>query len=226
MTLLLIFGRSHSSLVGITDLGYMINYAMFQRNGRSGYVLKPEAIRLAQKDLLAKRTDHVFRVKIISGQQLPRPKDVFGREIGEVVDPYVEVTLFVPDWPIVADHKKPSEKDKVKQAKTPDSAPNAQAALQPATSTSGASSPGYSLTRRTSTVKKNGFNPVWEEHLALPFDCAGDMMDLIFVRFTVKQEVKDSDEPLAVYCASLGSLQQGVFVSFVLRGRPVSDILI
>lgn len=212
--------------MGITDLGYMINYAMFQRNGRSGFVLKPEAIRLAQKDLLAKRTDHVFRVKIISGQQLPRPKDVFGREIGEVVDPYVEVTLFVPDWPIVADHKKPSEKDKVKQAKTPDSAPNAQAALQPATSTSGASSPGYSLTRRTSTVKKNGFNPVWEEHLALPFDCAGDMMDLIFVRFTVKQEVKDSDEPLAVYCASLGSLQQGVFVSFVLRGRPVSDILI
>lgn len=79
MTLLLIFGRSHSSLVGITDLGYMINYAMFQRNGRSGYVLKPEAIRLAQKDLLAKRTDHVFRVKIISGQQLPRPKDVFAR---------------------------------------------------------------------------------------------------------------------------------------------------
>ena len=182
---------------------------MFQRNGRSGYVLKPDAIRLAQKDLLSKRTNHVFRVKIISAQQLPHPKDALMREIGErqVVDPYVEVTLFVPYWPIVGEKN---------TAKAPESvAPHGQVSPLPGTSTNVATSStqSYHITRRTSTVKKNGFNPVWEEHLSLPFKCVGDMMDLIFVRFTVKQEVKDTDEPLAVYCASLGSLQQGVYLS-------------
>lgn len=193
----------------------MINYAMFQRNGRSGYVLKPEAIRLAQKDLLAKRTKHIFYVKIISGQQLPRPKDASGREIGErqVADPYVEVTLFVPDWPIVSDGKKDrgGGKEKGKLGKSNDPISNGHSSLLLGTSNNAASTPGYAVTARTSTVKKNGFNPIWEEELGLKFDCAGDMMDLIFVRFLVKQEAKDTDEPLAVYCTSLGSLQQGEY---------------
>ena len=43
-------------------------------------------------------------------------------------------------------------------------------------------------------------------------------MDLIFVRFTVKQEDKEDVEPLAVYCSSLGSLEQGKHVFFVPVG--------
>lgn len=35
------------------------------------------------------------------------------------------------------------------------------------------------------------------------------MMDLVFVRFAVRHEGRDEEDPLAVYCASLGSLQQG-----------------
>lgn len=62
---------------------------------------------------------------------------------------------------------------------------------------------------KSGVVKNNGFNPVWEEDLSLPFDCVGDMRDLIFVRFAVKQEDKEDDEPLAVYCSSLGSLNLG-----------------
>ncbi|KAF8972699.1 hypothetical protein BDZ97DRAFT_1913185 [Flammula alnicola] len=54
----------------LIDLGYMINHAMFQRNGRSGYVLKPDAIRLAQKEVLTKRTFHSLNMKVISAQQL------------------------------------------------------------------------------------------------------------------------------------------------------------
>ena len=58
------------------DLGYMINYAMFQRYGRSGYVLKPPAVRLAQKkDLLSKQTLRSFEVTIISVQPLSIPRD-------------------------------------------------------------------------------------------------------------------------------------------------------
>ncbi|KAI6008056.1 PLC-like phosphodiesterase [Pisolithus marmoratus] len=63
------------------DLGTMINHAMFQRNGRAGYILKPEALRLPDKGVLAPRTPHHLDVTIISAQQLPRPKDSTGHEI-------------------------------------------------------------------------------------------------------------------------------------------------
>ncbi|KAF8799792.1 PLC-like phosphodiesterase [Phlegmacium glaucopus] len=85
------------------DLGYMINHPMFQRNGRSGYVLKPPAVHLShKKDLLAQKTLHSFEVTIISAQQLPRPRDASGLEVLDkaIVDPYVEVTLYIPDWPV------------------------------------------------------------------------------------------------------------------------------
>ena len=46
------------------DLGYMINHAMFQRNGRAGYVLKPLALRTTDKQLLSKRTEHFLDIKV------------------------------------------------------------------------------------------------------------------------------------------------------------------
>ena len=46
------------------DLGYMINHAMFQRNGRAGYVLKPLALRSNDKALLAKRTKHLLNITV------------------------------------------------------------------------------------------------------------------------------------------------------------------
>jgi hypothetical protein len=75
---------------------------MFQRNGRSGYVLKPMALRQnSGKDLLLKTTTHTFDITIISAQQLPHRRDASGKEAQDkaIVDPYVEVTLYVPDWP-------------------------------------------------------------------------------------------------------------------------------
>ncbi|KAG6836608.1 hypothetical protein H0H93_006158 [Arthromyces matolae] len=203
------------------DLGYMINHAMFQRNGRAGYVLKPAAllgpalppqppstpthphphlhlrshsptpsftsgpggIPHLSKDLLLKHTKHHFDVSIISAQQLPRPKDSLGREIPEkgTVDPFVEVSIHVPDWP--------STTGVGMLSTTP--------------------TPARAHAYRTGVVKGNGFNPVWEEKLRIPFECVGDMRDLIFVRFVVRANEKEDVEPLAVYCASLGSLGMG-----------------
>ncbi|KAF8799785.1 PLC-like phosphodiesterase [Phlegmacium glaucopus] len=183
------------------DLGYMINHAMFQRNGRSGYVLKPPAVRLShKKDLLAQKTLHSFEVTIISAQQLPRPRDASGLEVLDkaIVDPYVEVTLYIPDWPV-----------------TPPPTP------LPSSPPGMSSTPARSISSRTSVVKKNGFNPVWEEKLRITFDCVGDMIDLVFVRFVVRQEDKDGEEPLAVYCASLGSLQHAVSLGH--RHLPLHD---
>ena len=241
----------------------MINHAMFQRNGRSGYVLKPAAVRLSQKkDLLAKRTLHSFEVTIISAQQLPRPRDASGLEVLDkgIVDPYVEVTVYVPDWPpvghvggggVVGDERKKdkgkeeiqkeeettttsttdddqvnnaddddfyhvNEDDTILPSPSPSPLP---LLLQPLPAPTGGSlsSPARSISSRTSVVKKNGFNPVWEEKLCITFDCVGgDMMDLVFVRFVVRQEKdKDGEEPLAVYCASMGSLQCGMLYPFL-----------
>ncbi|KAF9531258.1 1-phosphatidylinositol-4,5-bisphosphate phosphodiesterase 1 [Crepidotus variabilis] len=182
------------------DLGYMINQAMFQRNGRAGYVLKPEALRHPEKaELLSKRTQHFFDITIISAQQLPRLRDAQGREIihKSIVDPFVQVSLHIPDWthsPFLPD----SHANSVKYSPSTNGS---------ATSVSSA----RTVTVRTKVVKDNGFNPVWEEELCIPFDCLGDMKDLIFVEIQVRQEGKedDDDEPIGVYCIPLGCLQQG-----------------
>ncbi|KAG6890441.1 hypothetical protein C0992_001634 [Termitomyces sp. T32_za158] len=228
------YWSSGTQLVAINwetfDLGYMINHAMFQRNGRAGYVLKPAALLgpaphplpstpvhphsphqhlrshsptpssasgsgsnlFLSKDLLFKHTKHHFDVSIISAQQLPRPKDSSGHEISEknLVDPFVEVSIHVPDWPSTTG-----------------------TGMLPTTPT-----PARAHTYRTGVVKGNGFNPVWEEKLRIPFECVGDMRDLVFVRFVVRASEKEDVEPLAVYCASLGSLEMGEpFVSISTR---------
>ncbi|KAG2142733.1 1-phosphatidylinositol-4,5-bisphosphate phosphodiesterase 1 [Suillus bovinus] len=173
------------------DLGYMINHAMFQRNGRAGYVLKPLALRTHDKELLSRHTQHSLEIVVISAQQLPRPKDSLGHEIMDksTVDPYVEVSIHVPDWPHASHNQSPSS------SATP--------------SPSSPGSTGRLLSRRTNSVKNNGFNPVWQEALSLPFDCVGDMFDLIFVRFAVRRDGDNDEEPIAVYCVSLGSLAMG-----------------
>ncbi|KAH7910331.1 PLC-like phosphodiesterase [Hygrophoropsis aurantiaca] len=172
------------------DLGYMINHAMFQRNGRAGYVLKPEALRIADKDQLARRTQHFLNVTVISAQQLPRPKDALGREIVDksIVDPYVEVSIHIPDWT----HSPYPNESTISLGQSPPT-----------------STPSLIATYRTNAVKNNGFNPVWQESMRIPFDCVGGMQDLIFVRFAVRRDGENDDEPIAVYCVSLGSLAMG-----------------
>jgi hypothetical protein len=46
------------------DLGYVINRAMFQRNGRCGYVLKPLALRSQDKSLFSKQTRHYLDITV------------------------------------------------------------------------------------------------------------------------------------------------------------------
>lgn len=72
-------------------------------------------------------------------------------------------------------------------------------------------------TYRTTTVKNNGFNPVWEESVSIPFTCVGDMWDLVFVQFSVMDEA-DNGQPLALYCTSLGSLRQGMYRAKRFKG--------
>ncbi|KAH7337416.1 PLC-like phosphodiesterase [Rhizoctonia solani] len=160
------------------DLGNMMNQSMFMRNGRAGYLLKPEALRVKDKDLLAKRVDYILEITIISAQQIPRKRDENGREIIKdgLVDPLVEVSLHTPEYPSTG-----------------------------------------SKTYRTTAIPGNGFNPIWEETVSIPFTCVADMWDLTFLRLAVMDD-GDDDEPLAVYCSPLGSLRKGY------RHLPLHDL--
>ncbi|KAF8652863.1 hypothetical protein AX16_004112 [Volvariella volvacea WC 439] len=209
------------------DLGYMINQAMFHRNGRSGYVLKPEALRDPSLSMLSKRTRHYLDVKIISAQQLPRPRDSTGQEIIEksIVDPFVEVSLHIPDWnhsPFVrSDQSQQPTKSATGSGSTTSSATasSAGAKLVPSPPP-GAVPPTISSARyKTQVIKDNGFNPFWNQEFNIPFDCVGDMKDLIFVQFSVRQKGKDDedDEPLAVYCTSLGCLASGYPATYSIQ---------
>ncbi|KAL0945759.1 hypothetical protein HGRIS_012048 [Hohenbuehelia grisea] len=212
------------------DIGFTINNAMFQRNARTGYVLKPLALRdPAAKDLLGRRTRHVLSVNVISAQQLPRAKDASGRQriTDSGVDPFVEIALHVPDWtsaPFLPNGQVVTRTEGsneftgsvagVSAGRVPGTGPASAYAPSHGPSAATASA-ARTISYRTSVVKNNGFNPIWEEELKLPFDCVGGreggMMDLVFVRFTVRQEGRedDGDPPLATFCASLGHLQQG-----------------
>lgn len=108
------------------------------------------------------------------------------------------MSLLIPDWS--------------QSPFLPESATKAGAKYSPPTgaSTTSATS-ARTISTRTGVVRDNGFNPVWNEPLHLPFDCVGGMTDLIFVKFTVRQKGKDDDDddPLAIYCVPLGTLNEG-----------------
>ncbi|KAG5715311.1 1-phosphatidylinositol-4,5-bisphosphate phosphodiesterase 1, partial [Termitomyces sp. T112] len=180
------------------DLGYTMNQAMFQRNGRAGFVLKPEALR-GNDELLSKYSKHVLEITIISAHQLPRLKDKRGQEVVEksIVDPLVQVTLHIPDW-----------------TQPPFALTTGSTASLPTLSAPGDPVPPSSriVTVRTRAVQNNGFNPIWRETLRLPFDVVGgkEMLDLVFVQISVLEDDYDEedDEPIAVYCTPLSCLER------------------
>ncbi|KAJ7059156.1 phosphoinositide-specific phospholipase C [Mycena amicta] len=176
------------------DVGFAINHAMFQRNGGTGYVLKPPALRLSShKELLSKTTEHVLELSIISAQQLSSPRDG-PPDSQRSVDPFVEVSLYIPDW----SGFQTSQQSGLLLAQ-PSNSPLAAPISNP-------------VVYRTSAVKNNGFNPTWEEKLRIPFTCVGDMLDLVFVRFAVRQDgagAGDDDSLLGVYCTPLACLPSG-----------------
>ncbi|TPX62191.1 phosphoinositide phospholipase C [Powellomyces hirtus] len=72
------------------DRGMQLNNALFMLNGRCGYVLKPPSLRAKVGEVVEKTRPVVLKIKIISGQQLPKPKDSTG---STVIDPYIEVEI-------------------------------------------------------------------------------------------------------------------------------------
>nr|XP_061814059.1 1-phosphatidylinositol 4,5-bisphosphate phosphodiesterase eta-2-like [Nerophis lumbriciformis] len=75
-----------------------LNRAKFSSNGNCGYILKPKIMRKGAfnpnlEDPLPGQKKIQLVLKIISGQQLPKPKDSMFGDRGEIIDPFVEVEI-------------------------------------------------------------------------------------------------------------------------------------
>ncbi|XP_022602412.1 1-phosphatidylinositol 4,5-bisphosphate phosphodiesterase eta-2-like [Seriola dumerili] len=75
-----------------------LNQAKFSSNGNCGYILKPKCMCKAAfnpmlEDPLPGHRKTQLVLKIISGQQLPKPKDSMFGDRGEIIDPFVEVEI-------------------------------------------------------------------------------------------------------------------------------------
>uniref|UniRef100_A0A672NPW7 Phosphoinositide phospholipase C n=1 Tax=Sinocyclocheilus grahami TaxID=75366 RepID=A0A672NPW7_SINGR len=75
-----------------------LNRAKFAANGNCGYVLKPKCMckgvfNPMLEDPLPGHRKSQLVLKIISGQQLPKPKDSMLGDRGEIIDPFVEVEI-------------------------------------------------------------------------------------------------------------------------------------
>uniref|UniRef100_H3DBC1 Phosphoinositide phospholipase C n=1 Tax=Tetraodon nigroviridis TaxID=99883 RepID=H3DBC1_TETNG len=75
-----------------------LNRAKFSANGNCGYILKPKCMRKGAfnptlEDPLPGRRKTQLVLKVISGQQLPKPKDSMFGDRGEIIDPFVEVEI-------------------------------------------------------------------------------------------------------------------------------------
>lgn len=170
-----------------------------------------------------RKTKHLLHIKVISAQQLPRPRDTQGHEIIDknTVDPYVKVAIHIPIWasdqtsesiaPIsvastdnhAAAPGKVTSKSSTQEAVLVESGPAGE-------EEAGAAVGEREVKVKTKTIPNNGFNPVWNEKLTLPFDVFGEgMNDVIFVRFLVKDSNMEKDGFVGGYCTSLGSLEMG-----------------
>nr|XP_034989549.1 1-phosphatidylinositol 4,5-bisphosphate phosphodiesterase eta-1 isoform X2 [Zootoca vivipara] len=75
-----------------------LNQAKFRMNGNCGYVLKPQQMCKGtfnpySTDPLPAFPKKQLLLKIISGQQLPKPPDSVLGDRGEIIDPFVEVEI-------------------------------------------------------------------------------------------------------------------------------------
>ncbi|XP_036163360.1 1-phosphatidylinositol 4,5-bisphosphate phosphodiesterase eta-2 isoform X3 [Myotis myotis] len=75
-----------------------LNRAKFSANGNCGYVLKPQCMCQGifnpnSEDPLPGQLKKQLVLRIISGQQLPKPRDSMLGDRGEIIDPFVEVEV-------------------------------------------------------------------------------------------------------------------------------------
>ncbi|KAJ6091276.1 hypothetical protein N7467_003245 [Penicillium canescens] len=178
------------------DIGMQMNQAMFAAGtDRTGYILKPESLRLpAPEDGTKKRKTERkmvrFSIDVISAQQLPRPRTI-GQD--DNINPYVEIETFSAD-------------DRGQSFVLGEGGMDASAR-------NGMSGIGYPHRRRTKIEQSNGYSPVFNDKFKLSLETK--YPDLVFVRWTVwsstdgRSAGNNNSVQLATFTAKLTSLSQG-----------------
>ncbi|EEP78800.1 conserved hypothetical protein [Uncinocarpus reesii 1704] len=180
------------------DVGMQMNQAMFAAgNDRTGYVLKPESLRVPPS--LNYTTDGKpkidrqllrFSVDVISAQQLPRSR---GMGPDDSINPYIEIEILSAD-------------DKKKGVAYGEGGVNAS-------NRNGLSGIGLPHRRRTRIEQKNGFNPIFGDQFR--FSLETKYPDLVFIRWIVWNSTDgrsfggNNSTQLATFTAKLSSLNQG-----------------
>ncbi|OQE14467.1 hypothetical protein PENSTE_c035G07460 [Penicillium steckii] len=178
------------------DIGMQMNQAMFAAGtDRTGYVLKPDCLRLpapgnGNEKRKTERRLVKFSVDVISAQQLPRPRSI-GPD--DNINPYVEIEIFSAD-------------DRGQSLAFGEGGMDASAR-------SGMSGIGYPHRRRTKIEQSNGYSPVFNDRFKLSLETK--YPDLVFVRWTVWSSMdgrsagNNNSIQLATFTAKLTSLSQG-----------------
>lgn len=138
-------------------------HGRFLDNGNSGYVLKPKCFNFDEEYLAVvnrkeSKTRKQMQVKVISGFQLPKPKD---SKKGEIIDPFIKIEIHGVS------------RDKQDQ--------------------------------KSSVIKNNGFNPVWNEEFVFNVD----VPELALVRFVVYDSDRYVDDFIGYYVVPFNSLMEG-----------------
>jgi phosphatidylinositol phospholipase C delta len=178
------------------DIGMQMNQAMFAAGtDRTGYILKPESLRLpvVEDGTQKRKTERKmirFSVDVISAQQLPRPRTI-GQD--DNINPYVEIEMFSAD-------------DRGQSFVFGEGGMDASAR-------NGMSGIGYPHRRRTKIEQSNGYSPVFNDKFKLSLETK--YPDLVFVRWTVwsstdgRSAGNNNSVQLATFTAKLTSLSQG-----------------
>ncbi|KAL4934122.1 putative 1-phosphatidylinositol-4,5-bisphosphate phosphodiesterase Plc1 [Aspergillus undulatus] len=176
------------------DVGMQMNQAMFAAGSdRTGYVLKPESLRVPSSETDTRITERKlvrFSVDVISAQQLPRPQNM---PLDGNINPYVEIEMFSAD-------------DRGQSFAFGEGGMNASAR-------NGMSGIGCPHRRRTRIEQRNGYSPNFNESFRLSLETK--YPDLVFVRWTVWSSVdgrstgNNGSVQLATFTAKLTSLSQG-----------------
>lgn len=191
-----------------------INNAMFALNKGCGYVLKPSYMRSPGQTWVPK--PRILTVEVISGQQLPKPKD---SKRGEIIDPFVEVELITAES--YADSNVSSGSYTSPHASSPlansfsanMNSGSASTASNPSTrdrtvsGTEISAFPPLQQKYRTKTVVDNGFNPIFKgEKFKFRFSSPSE---LTFLRFEVYDEDVQTHDFIGSYCLALAALLPG-----------------
>ena len=201
------------------DLGSEINAALFQRNSRSGYILKPEILRKKRslekdKEILGREERYILVIDILSAQQLPRPRE--GESSAE--DGSIGGNGGLGNGSSISNIVNNNHSSNLSK-NTNTINPFIEVAIFTAgTQTS------EQAKFRTRIVYGNGFNPVFDSQFRITFSVPPDMLDLAFLRLKVIVKYGGEEISLGKYTVSLPVLMPGKRV--LLRSIFLVDLLL